>query len=296
MGEPADRFDFVAVLVFNVGRGRRTIEPHVFRATHPEVAYRCALAKGREERHVREFVGLADLAETAEEVSPIGKTEGGEAIDLVTPKSLLSAFRDARWIGSPHDPAEVEAALREPPPLVELTDVDKVDWDRTSHAYGPAVDVPIDLRRLASSDEEVRANALWELGGSIFHQGDIFNSTALAVPFLVVLAASPVLPNRIEILDFLAEIAASAAATDAESIRTVWAKRQALLPQVAFARTAAEMAEAQIAAGLAVQASLDAATDALGHLRDEANSAVGTAAARVLDAMRRQTGRPRRPA
>ena len=61
-----EKIDFVAVLVFEEGPGRRSIEAHKFSATHPEVAYQCALAKGAEERYGRSFVGLAELAVTTE--------------------------------------------------------------------------------------------------------------------------------------------------------------------------------------------------------------------------------------
>src|SRR5690242_14469662 len=115
MNASSEQVDFVAVLVFTDAPGRRCVEPHVFSATHPEVAYQCALAKGSEVRHEREFVGLAELAATTEDVPPIGKTEGGDARVLVAPKEELSAFRDPRWAAVPHDPAEVEAALSEPP-------------------------------------------------------------------------------------------------------------------------------------------------------------------------------------
>ena len=60
----------------------------------------------------------------------------------------------------------------------------------TIDAYGRALDVPCDLRRLASSDADVRAEALWQLGGSIFHQGDVFDSTA-AAPRLDTISSAP---------------------------------------------------------------------------------------------------------
>jgi hypothetical protein len=208
-------------------------------------------------------------------------------------KERLSAFQDPRWSGVPHDPAEVEAALREPPALVDLPGLDGVDWGRLSHAYGRALDVPIDLRRLASSDADVHANALWQLGGSIYHQGDIFDATAAAVPFLIALASSAALPNRVEILEFLTEVAVSATASSPELIRAGWAKRQAEWPAIAFGRPPAEIAEAQIAADLAVKSALKEANDILRRLVDDADSAVGAAAQAVMQAMeRRPRGRP----
>jgi hypothetical protein len=145
--------------------------------------------------------------------------------------------------------------------------------------------VPIDLRRLASSDADVRAGALWQLAGSIYHQGDVFDATAAAVPFLVALASNPALPNRADVLGLLAEIAASAAATDPEKIRTGWARREAEWPAAAFARPAAAIAEEQIAAGLAVRAAVEDAMPALRLLAGDADAAVGRAAGEVLEAM-----------
>src|SRR4051794_18215361 len=103
-GSP-EKVDFVAVLVFGQGPGRRGIEPHVFSATHPEVAYRCALAKGSEQRYERDFAGLAELVATTEDIPTVGKIESGDARDLVVPKEQLTAFQDPRWLGVPHDPA-----------------------------------------------------------------------------------------------------------------------------------------------------------------------------------------------
>jgi hypothetical protein len=97
MGIPSEQVDFAAVLVFEDGPERRVIEPHVLSASHPEVAYQCALAKGGKKRYGMEFVGLAELAVTAEEIATIGETEGGNAIELVIPKERLSAFHDPRW-------------------------------------------------------------------------------------------------------------------------------------------------------------------------------------------------------
>lgn len=175
---------FVATLVFATGQGRRVVESHAICATHPVIAYQCAVARACEPRYEREFVGLAELAQTEAEVSPVGRTEAGDARELVVPKAELAAFSDPRWISTPCDPAELATALTEPPLLAEMAGLDDIDWGRLSHAYGPALDVPLDLRRLASSDAAVREAALWQLGGSIYHQGDVFNATAAAVPFL----------------------------------------------------------------------------------------------------------------
>jgi hypothetical protein len=49
---------------------------------------------------------------------------------------------------------------------------------------------------------------LWHLCGNIWHQGSVYEATAYAVPFLIELAAHPLVPDRLGILQLLAAIAA----------------------------------------------------------------------------------------
>jgi hypothetical protein len=62
-----------------------------------------------------------------------------------------------------------------------LDGLDTIAWDRLTHAYGAAIDVPEFLRRLAVGNGE----ALGELFGTIWHQGTVYDATAYAVPFLI---------------------------------------------------------------------------------------------------------------
>src|SRR5258708_14521335 len=93
-----------------------------------------------------------------------------------------------------------------------LDDLDSIPWDRLTHAYGSAEDVPDLLRALrtytesAEGDDE-EAASLWQLFGSIWHQGTVYEATAYAVPFLIELAADPLTPDRVVILGLLADIA-----------------------------------------------------------------------------------------
>jgi hypothetical protein len=48
---------------------------------------------------------------------------------------------------------------------------------------------------------------LWHLCGNIWHQGSVYEATAYAVPFLIELAAHPLVPERLRILQLLALIA-----------------------------------------------------------------------------------------
>ncbi|MFI5380087.1 MAG: hypothetical protein ACHRHE_12380 [Tepidisphaerales bacterium] len=272
--------EFLAVLVFEEGADRRAIVEHVFRAGHPEIAYQCALAKGREERYGWRFAGLAALRVATDEPSLLGVTEGGPASEIVCLKTELSAFVDPRWIDVAPDPEELAAALREPPVLTELDGLEAIEWGSLSHAYGPATDVPRDLRRLASCAAELREQALFELQGSIYHQSDIFDATAAAVPFLVRLAVCTAIPNRREILRFLVEIARSAF-WDPEAIRKSWAKARRRYPQL-WGEKARDIAEEKIANMRLVQPALIACSDQFRALQTDSDEPIRTAATKIL--------------
>jgi HEAT repeat protein len=91
-----------------------------------------------------------------------------------------------------------------------LDDLNEIDWESLGHAYGPAGDAPEALRALVSEDPERRAWAQDCLDGAILHQGTIYSATPRVLPFLSRLAADPTVPERHEILQFLAAAARSA--------------------------------------------------------------------------------------
>ena len=109
------------------------------------------------------------------------------------------------WHESPCDREELKAALEEPPLLVDLPGLEEVAWEDLSHAYGPATEVPRDLRKLASSDIRAGGEALQSLYMTILHQGSFYSATPAAVPFLVEIASHPDVPWRPEIIGFLRE-------------------------------------------------------------------------------------------
>jgi hypothetical protein len=215
---------FLAVLIYDDGNGRYSEESRQYQVAHPEIAYQLAVAAGSVGRYGRRFLGLANLIESDEEIEPITRSTGGNGTDFVTPKEYLEAFRDPRWQGVPCDETDLAKALRPPTLLFELEGLGSIPWDRYSHAYGPAVDVPMDLSRLAAEDPEIRESARWQLGGSIYHQGTIYSATAVAIPFLAAFSLETRLPDRAKIAGLLAEIANSAC-LHPEIIRRAWRER-----------------------------------------------------------------------
>jgi hypothetical protein len=88
-----------------------------------------------------------------------------------------------------------------------LDGLDDIKWGELHHAYGPANDVPQQIRSLLSDKDEVRKKALWELWGNIWHQSTVYEATPYAVPFLAELSRSRSVVDRVGILLLLHEIA-----------------------------------------------------------------------------------------
>jgi hypothetical protein len=78
----------------------------------------------------------------------------------------------------------------------------RVDWSRLTHAYGFARDTPTILRNMIARDQATRAKGWDAFWGAINHQGDFYDSTVAAVPFLIEAVAQPDTPGRAEILDY----------------------------------------------------------------------------------------------
>lgn len=279
MNEPPPKTAFLAVLVYEEADGWCGEEPRVYHASHPEIAYQLALADGNEQRYGRRFLGLSRLEETAEEVEPIACSQKGDAQALVARKEDLTAFRGPHWEAVPVDEVELANALREPPLLFELEGLAEIPWHKYKHAYGAASDVPKDIRRLASSEVEVREQALWQLFGSIYHQGTIYSATAVAVPFLLRLASDKRLPGRFQLCELLDAIAESAV-VDPVKLREAWAWRLKHFGEI-FAKPTAEMAEDEIADFLAVRRAFHDRLDVLRDLRSDSDPDVAKIAASI---------------
>ncbi len=81
-----------------------------------------------------------------------------------------------------------------------------IDWEDLTHAYGSAGDVPLMLMELNSDDPEVRDQAFSDAYGNIFHQGDRYEATPYAVPFLLRILQRPGYGAVDELLYYLASL------------------------------------------------------------------------------------------
>ncbi len=93
-----------------------------------------------------------------------------------------------------------------------LSGLDAVEWQALSHAYGVAVDVPDQLRAVAGGDRSAAEQALFELYGSLWNQGNVYSATAAALPFLIELSTAEPLDAslRVDVLVLLVRIGAGA--------------------------------------------------------------------------------------
>lgn len=80
-------------------------------------------------------------------------------------------------------------------------------WAELTHAYGTATDVPDMLERAGSDDPAAAERALYDLSGTIYHQGWVYPATAPAVTALYELVSTPSTHHRPRILGLLSDIA-----------------------------------------------------------------------------------------
>ncbi|MES0836945.1 HEAT repeat domain-containing protein [Nocardiopsis tropica] len=81
----------------------------------------------------------------------------------------------------------------------------KVPWGLFHHASGRADDVAELLTQIRSGNPRAAAQALSSLHHGVRHQGDTYAPAALAVPFLLRIAAEPSSHHRAEVLQLAAE-------------------------------------------------------------------------------------------
>ncbi|SCD32109.1 MULTISPECIES: NAD(P)H-binding protein [unclassified Streptomyces] len=84
-----------------------------------------------------------------------------------------------------------------------LDELDQVPWAELRHAYGPATDVPEQLRALVRGDRERRTQAWDRMWSNLYHQGSVYEATLHAVPFLLHMLAEETTPHPARVLVFL---------------------------------------------------------------------------------------------
>ncbi|MFF0390761.1 hypothetical protein ACFYS8_19035 [Kitasatospora sp. NPDC004615] len=85
-------------------------------------------------------------------------------------------------------------------------ELDQVDWAELSHAYGSAEDVPELICGLYASEPAALDETVYELFGTVCHQGDVYAASGPAVPFLAH-AARHGAGRRVDVLLLLAMMA-----------------------------------------------------------------------------------------
>ncbi|MGW9451400.1 HEAT repeat domain-containing protein [Streptomyces sp. NPDC055632] len=118
---------------------------------------------------------------------------------------------DECWAGWPEPWAGTDADMRVvmgaiPREVKDGFRYEEIPWQRFPHFYGPGEEVPGRLTMLASEDAEAVGRALGDLWEHLHHQGSTIAVGALAVPFLLRIAATGLPGLRADILRLVAEI------------------------------------------------------------------------------------------
>ncbi|WP_129646330.1 HEAT repeat domain-containing protein [Peristeroidobacter agariperforans] len=79
--------------------------------------------------------------------------------------------------------------------MPSISELDEIPWERLSHAYGVASDVPGQIRCLYSGAPAERERAIEELFPNIWHQGTVYEATDFALPFLIELLRNKGVPE-----------------------------------------------------------------------------------------------------
>lgn len=88
-----------------------------------------------------------------------------------------------------------------------LENLREINWSALNHAGGSASDVPDLLESLLSEDPSVRSESIYQLFGTIWHQGSVYQASSYAIPFLFELLALPDERDRAFVAMLLAELA-----------------------------------------------------------------------------------------
>ncbi|WP_234350327.1 hypothetical protein [Streptomyces sp. WM4235] len=109
-----------------------------------------------------------------------------------------------RWAGTDCDVRTALGAV--PREVKDRFRYDEVPWQQFRHFYGPGEEIPGLLATLASGDANAADRALERLWNNLHHQGGTIAVGALAVPFLLRVAATGRPELRAQTLRLVAEI------------------------------------------------------------------------------------------
>jgi len=87
-----------------------------------------------------------------------------------------------------------------------LEGLDEINWSQLHHAFGNASEVPNWIRDLLSEDKRIRENAIYKLSENLLHQGTVYEASYCALPFLIELLKSTIIPDKAEIAMLLADM------------------------------------------------------------------------------------------
>jgi hypothetical protein len=87
-----------------------------------------------------------------------------------------------------------------------LERLDAIDWSRLNTCYGHSEEIPVALRNLLSDDAALRRVAFGTLHTELTHQGSIYEASVYVVPFLLDLLALPDMPDKLSLVELLANL------------------------------------------------------------------------------------------
>ncbi|MCR9165860.1 MAG: HEAT repeat domain-containing protein [Nannocystaceae bacterium] len=103
-----------------------------------------------------------------------------------------------------------------------LEGLDDVPWAKLRHALGPADDVPDLVRDLASDDDERRAKAQYDLYGTLWSHGTVYEATPHAIPFLVEILEHAEYVDRPWLLIYLSALANGASHHEVHQLHGIY--------------------------------------------------------------------------
>lgn len=154
--------------------------------------------------------------------------------------------------------------------------LDDIDWAEMRHAYGPADAIPDAIRGMVAKKKRRRAWASDYMFGAVHHQGDVYECTVAAIPFLVEAAMRPRRRGRSSVLKLLASIGSA----DVDDLRALDDPPAGVHDAAVVDRSLHRRAHAMI----------DAAGPTLISLLDDPRRKVRRAAPSALLACRTHTG------